>query len=513
MIKTNYSGMPTNQLLPCAQNTLKYSQAVKSNKKCNLFKSLGALIVCLPEKIINALNTLKTFITYLWNLLARTTNNDNNTILLNRNYSLLRDAIDKGCVKGVRDSLAKQCIDLGATDKNGKTVLDYLYEQANSPTIEKIADALYEHSKNNINVQDAKGKTALMHAAEKGCSSILRSQMKITGIKIDLKDNDGKTALDYAKQNNNEDCAKILKGLATSEDSKITVESLKDTVPDVRLDNCDQVTTCGLVKVLRRRSLIRKIPGYSERIGIQQKLHEEKLDQLEVPLSKDEKAILKDWTANPKHFYKPGTIGSQYDPENKDKISDTEVRQNNFNLGNVLDKIPAFHADKDIWSAKIVQLDDKSDFPFREGDHLHTSVPFPATSDSFQLYDFVELYLISKLKKTGNACLIVYKTKGCNGKPISDFSHHRGEYEVLIRPGTSFIITNIELRDKQENIPPVAVVTLERNNDLLVRDSIIFDQYGKPLTVAEIDDANNTSNNKAPKDEVLKDEVLSAVAE
>ncbi len=510
MIKTNYSGMPTNQLLPCTQNTLKYSQAVKSNKKCNLFKSLGALIVCLPEKIINALNTLKTFITYLWNLLARTTNNDNNTILLNRNYSLLRDAIDKGCVKGVRDSLAKQCIDLGATDKNGKTVLDYLYEQANSPTIEKIADALYEHSKNNINVRDAKGKTALMYAAEKGCSSILRSQMKIAGIKIDLKDNDGKTALDYAKQNNNEDCAKILKGLATSEDSKITVESLKDTVPDDLVDNNDQITTCDLVKVLRSRHSLKQ--KYSEHTDIQEKLHKEKLDQLEAPLSKDEKAILHDWTVNTKNFYKPGTIGAHYDSKDKDKISDTEVRQNNFNLGNALDKIPAFHADRDIWSAKVVQLDDKSDFPFREGDHLHTSVPFAATSDSLQLYLFVDKYLIPKLKDVDSSCLIVYKTKGCNGKPISDFSMHMEECEVLIRPGTSFIITNIELRDKQGDIPSTAVVTLERNNDLLVRDSIIFDQYGKPLTVAEIDDANNTSNNKAPKDEVLKDEVLSAVA-
>ena len=59
------------------------------------------------------------------------------------------------------------------------------------------------------NFQDKDGKTPLIMAVIKGNKDIVRALVNI-GADLNIKDNDNKTALDYAESNNFEEIKKIL---------------------------------------------------------------------------------------------------------------------------------------------------------------------------------------------------------------------------------------------------------------------------------------------------------------
>lgn len=69
-------------------------------------------------------------------------------------------------------------------------------------------------AKVNINCQDKNGRTALMYAIKFGKHEggmVVEERLISSGAKIDLKDNDGKTALDYAEARNLKNVCKLLK--------------------------------------------------------------------------------------------------------------------------------------------------------------------------------------------------------------------------------------------------------------------------------------------------------------
>ena len=61
-----------------------------------------------------------------------------------------------------------------------------------------------------LTAKNSYGETPLMNAAEKGLSIIVKLMLK-NGANAGVVDRDGKTALDYAKENGHKTVAKVLK--------------------------------------------------------------------------------------------------------------------------------------------------------------------------------------------------------------------------------------------------------------------------------------------------------------
>ncbi|MEI0581171.1 ankyrin repeat domain-containing protein [Brachyspira pilosicoli] len=83
-----------------------------------------------------------------------------------------------------------------------------LMNYVNTEDLHEILECIYEKNV-NINFQDENGKTPLIMAVIKGNKDIVRALVNI-GADLNIKDNDNKTALDYAESNNFEEIKKIL---------------------------------------------------------------------------------------------------------------------------------------------------------------------------------------------------------------------------------------------------------------------------------------------------------------
>ncbi|TKZ32334.1 ankyrin repeat domain-containing protein [Brachyspira catarrhinii] len=83
-----------------------------------------------------------------------------------------------------------------------------LMNYVNTENLHEILECIYEKN-TNINFQDENGKTPLIIAVIKGNKDIVRALIN-AGADLNIKDNDNKTALDYAENNNFEEIKKII---------------------------------------------------------------------------------------------------------------------------------------------------------------------------------------------------------------------------------------------------------------------------------------------------------------
>ncbi len=88
---------------------------------------------------------------------------------------------------------------------------------------------LVNNCKDELKKQDANGNTALIYAAKAGYADIVKILVVLEG---GIKNNDGKSAYYYAKENNDEKCMKILQD-TISEENKEEKEKQNNT----KLDN------------------------------------------------------------------------------------------------------------------------------------------------------------------------------------------------------------------------------------------------------------------------------------
>jgi ankyrin repeat protein len=80
-----------------------------------------------------------------------------------------------------------------ARDSSDQTAL----QAAAKNCVPRIGAKLIAHGA-DVNWFNSDGKTALILAADNGCVDLVQSILRVRGVKLDLKDNNGSTALDYA---------------------------------------------------------------------------------------------------------------------------------------------------------------------------------------------------------------------------------------------------------------------------------------------------------------------------
>lgn len=98
----------------------------------------------------------------------------------------------------------------------GRTLL--IYAAKNNHTHTELVKLLLEFG-TKLDLQDNKGKTALMYAAKKGHSAIVRLLLEF-GAALDLQDNDGKTALVYAARKGHAQIVRLLLEAGANPDLK-----------------------------------------------------------------------------------------------------------------------------------------------------------------------------------------------------------------------------------------------------------------------------------------------------
>ncbi len=164
----------------------------------------------------------------------------------NCTYAVLHEMIRRGADPHIRDCDDKNAL-FYFIDKVGHSPFAYYEEKKIQETLLKFCD---------INAQDYKGRTPLIYAiTNTGDNSMLRFLIN-KGAKLNIKDKEGKTALDYALERVANDCIKILKKAGADEgDSKVekAVESFS-TNGDRRPgeDNIVQVLIEYLIQEFKR---------------------------------------------------------------------------------------------------------------------------------------------------------------------------------------------------------------------------------------------------------------------
>lgn len=99
---------------------------------------------------------------------------------------------------------------------------EFLDECFNEGTLDSFTQILYMYISEGVSVscgQSATGRTGLMAAAARGLPETIAQMLQI-GADPTAKDKDGKTAYDYAVENNHTDCAKLLSTFNLTEEPK-----------------------------------------------------------------------------------------------------------------------------------------------------------------------------------------------------------------------------------------------------------------------------------------------------
>ena len=116
----------------------------------------------------------------------------------------------KSAFRMIRAQVLLREISIRATEKGSKnTFLHYASRLGSVKNVE-----LFTGKGIPINAVNIYGYTPLMEAAVRGHSEIVRVLIK-NGARIDLKDNNGKTALQMAESNNHREVIQILKSAGT----------------------------------------------------------------------------------------------------------------------------------------------------------------------------------------------------------------------------------------------------------------------------------------------------------
>lgn len=116
----------------------------------------------------------------------------------NSNFESLKIAHER-CSKKMFRILIKNGIDINTKDENGKTILMVACEDSINDKCPLTMVITLIDLGADINYQDANGLTPLMHAINNTISGYYRAELLLKNKKInlELKDNTGKTALDY----------------------------------------------------------------------------------------------------------------------------------------------------------------------------------------------------------------------------------------------------------------------------------------------------------------------------
>lgn len=125
--------------------------------------------------------------------------------------------------------LLKSGLDMSIQDKFGKTGLFYALENGKIPAARRISDSYPE----SFIMQANNGSTSL-HAAVLGGAKELTAIVVDQGVKLDIKDRYGLTALDYALHNKDTVLIEYLQDMGAKESGFDKIE-LKDQFPDTDL--------------------------------------------------------------------------------------------------------------------------------------------------------------------------------------------------------------------------------------------------------------------------------------
>jgi ankyrin repeat protein len=97
---------------------------------------------------------------------------------------------------GDMESLLAQKADINACSDEGETAL--MYAARNCSTI--TAKILLAHEA-DVNIEDKEGRTALIYAAQDSCASVIEILLRDPKTHTKHRDNFGKAAIDYAREN------------------------------------------------------------------------------------------------------------------------------------------------------------------------------------------------------------------------------------------------------------------------------------------------------------------------
>ncbi len=228
------SDLPITSTQP-ADAHLQYSQDVQSNEKTNIFKSLGASAVRRTKAIINSIKNapnaiIKRFLNLINRIMGQTPSHT-------MDQTPLIDAIRQQDLEAVDALMKSSATNFNESDKFRGTPLmcAAFYENYT------IIDALKGKGV-DANAQDFLGNTALIWAVESSVnnSECVKRLLTMKDIDASIKNNKGKTALDYAEANKNEECIKLLRDL-------IALKNLNSTSAPVANKN-DQTSLAEAVE-------------------------------------------------------------------------------------------------------------------------------------------------------------------------------------------------------------------------------------------------------------------------
>jgi len=121
------------------------------------------------------------------------------------------DAMVEAAIDGNVEEVRKYLLAGVHTDDRRSDTYTALMDAAGNGHI-SVIQLLLQHNPNlNPNIQDKYGNTAAILAAYCCQDEALRLLVSIRDIDLSLKDNDGKTALDYAQERNKAGCVSILR--------------------------------------------------------------------------------------------------------------------------------------------------------------------------------------------------------------------------------------------------------------------------------------------------------------
>ena len=89
----------------------------------------------------------------------------------------------------------EQGADVNSASKEGETALMYASRNCAPKVVEVLLDAKAE-----VNFPNHEGRTALMYASMDSCLPVVKLLLKVSGIKLHLRDRIGKSAQDYAEE-------------------------------------------------------------------------------------------------------------------------------------------------------------------------------------------------------------------------------------------------------------------------------------------------------------------------
>jgi len=131
----------------------------------------------------------------------------------------LKDAMKRGDVEGVKKLIENQA-DVNSTNECISDVLHYAILEYNNlektkadksekEKLMQCIEILLTAKNLKIDIENSRGKTPLTIAADLNLPEIIRALLK-AGANDKIKDSCGRTALDYCKAKQHEDCANIL---------------------------------------------------------------------------------------------------------------------------------------------------------------------------------------------------------------------------------------------------------------------------------------------------------------